>query len=165
MAKNFGLGEASSFRLGAAMSDFMPDRGWWERQNKGPWTEAKTANISIGQGEVQATPLQMAGVAAAIANGGRIWNPRIISQTLLNGVWQTAPLELRHDLLAEGVPPETIAAIRQAMYEVVHSEAGGTGLLARSNLLSIAGKTGTSQKWRIDQATKKQVADHHPHFI
>ncbi len=165
MAKNFGLGEASSFRLAAAMSDFMPDRGWWERQNSGPWTEAKTANISIGQGEVQATPLQMAGVAAAIANGGRIWNPRIISQTLLNGVWQNAPLELRHDLLAEGVPPETIAAIRQAMYEVVHSEAGGTGLLARSNLLSIAGKAGISQKWRIDQATKKQVADHHTHFI
>lgn len=165
MAKNFGLGEVSSFRLGAAMSDFMPDRGWWERQNKGPWTEAKTANISIGQGEVQATPLQMAGVAAAIANGGRIWNPRIISRTLVNGTWQTAPIELRHDLLAEGVSPETIDALRQGMDEVVHSEAGGSGSLARSNLVRIAGKTGTAQKQRIDQATKKPVPDNHTHFI
>ncbi len=165
MAKNFGLGEASSFRLGAAMSDFMPDRGWWKRQNRGPWTEAKTANFAIGLGEVQATPLQMAGVAAAIANGGRIWNPRIISQTLVNSLWQTAPMELRHDLIAEGFPPETIAAISQAMYQVVHSEAGGTGRLARSTLLSIAGKTGTSQNWRMDQATKKQVPDNHTNFI
>ena len=171
MAKNFGLGEISSFRLGASMTDFMPDRGWWELQNMGPWTEAKTANVAIGQGEVQATPLQMAGVAAAIANGGKIWNPRIISRTLVNGVWQAASPDLRHDLIAEGVSAETVDAphlmnaLRQGMHEVVHAETGGTGTRAASNLIAIAGKTGTAQKYRIDQTTGKTLPDNHTQFI
>ncbi len=165
MAGKFGLGPASSFRLSASMQDSMPGESWWEKLSEDPWTRAKRAgkavirespwtpakiaNIAVGQGEVLATPLQMAGVAATVANNGKIWNPRIIARALEGSAWKTRATELRHDLLKEGVPEETLAALRQGMWEVVHEADGGTGKRADSGLVAIAGKTGTAQKWRI----------------
>ena len=149
MAGKFGIGQVSFFRLGTPMQDFMPEASSWEMASRGPWTSAKTANVSIGQGEVRASPLQMAGVAASVANSGKIWNPRIIARSLEGGVWKTPSPTPSHDLLKEGVPEETLAALRQGMWEVVHEADGGTGKRADSGLVAIAGKTGTAQKWRI----------------
>lgn len=175
MAGKFGLGDPSYFRLDQRIYDFVPDRVWWKKQNLGPWTESKTANVSIGQGEVLATPLQLAGLAAAIANGGKIWNPRIVSRSFTESEWSNAPLELRHDLLTEGMPEENLAAVREGMDRTVNSPTGGTGKPARSGLVHIAGKTGTAQKWRMEPGPPKpaggkpaeqlKIVDNHTWFI
>jgi penicillin-binding protein 2 len=107
--------------------------------------------LSIGQGSVQVTPLQMAEIAAAIANGGRIWKPRLVLDALplgANPAGEPIPAAgvLSANLIDFGVTPEALAVIVRGMTECVN-EPGGTGKQARSPL-GIAGKTGTAQQKR-----------------
>ena len=129
VAEKFGIGMPSDSGLDQGInSSFMPTQAWWVARNQGPWTSAKTANAAIGQGEVLATPLQMASVAAAVANEGKIWRQHIVSKSLVNGVWQAPAAELEHDLLAEGTPAGALEAIREGMWKTVNDE-GSTGKL------------------------------------
>ena len=94
----------------------------------------ETAFIAIGQGRVAASPMQLAGVAAAIGNGGKVWLPRMAIHQ--------AP-QLRADLVKLGWKQEDLAMIRNGMDDCVNSP-GGTGGAARSELVRICGKTGTA---------------------
>ncbi|RYF47533.1 MAG: hypothetical protein EOO38_11965, partial [Cytophagaceae bacterium] len=170
VAEKFGIGMPSNSGLDQDNnSSFMPTQAWWATQNRGPWTSAKTANAAIGQGEVLATPLQMASVAAAVANGGKIWKQHLVGKSLVNGVWQAPAPEIEHDLLAEGTPAGALEAIRQGMWKTVNDTEGATGKLARSAIISMAGKTGTAQAWRTlrdtDGRAKGNVGDNHTWFI
>ncbi|MDB6133327.1 MAG: hypothetical protein JWM59_1570 [Verrucomicrobiales bacterium] len=165
VAGKLGIGLPSNSGLDQSINtSFMPSPAWWTTQNGGPWTSAKTANAAIGQGEVQATPLQMATVAAAVANDGKIWKQHIVSKSLVKGEWQSPTAELEHDLLAEGTPAETLEAIREGMWKTVNDE-GATGKLARSSLITMAGKTGTAQAWRVKPGSKQWIGDNHTWFI
>ncbi|RYD36541.1 MAG: hypothetical protein EOP86_05690 [Verrucomicrobiaceae bacterium] len=165
VAEKFGVGLPlnSGLDQGSGTS-FMPTQAWWATQSKGPWTSAKTANAAIGQGEVLATPLQMASVAAAVANGGKIWKQHIVGKSLVNDVWQAPATELEHDLTAEGTPPAALEAIREGMWKTVN-DYGSTGKLARSALVTMAGKTGTAQAWRVKPGSDGLIGDNHTWFI
>jgi peptidoglycan glycosyltransferase len=100
----------------------------------------QTAQAAIGQYDVRATPLQMAQVAAAVANGGRLMQPYVVSQVLapdLSVLDRTSPHELRR--VFSGA---TAAALAQMMTAVVQ---GGTGTRAQIPGITVAGKTGTAQ--------------------
>jgi cell division protein FtsI/penicillin-binding protein 2/beta-lactamase regulating signal transducer with metallopeptidase domain len=119
----------------------------------GNWFPAMTAIMGIGQGDVAVTPVQMANVAAAIGNGGRIWKRRLMLDTLPAGTdpaQAPAPSagELVVNLLEHGITPEAIEKIRRGMWAVVN-EPGGTGMNARS-AIGIAGKSGTAERHRSD---------------
>jgi len=100
----------------------------------------QTAQSAIGQRNVQATPMQMAMVAAAIANGGRLMTPYVV-QTV-----RSADLRVVHEtkptLYSTAVSPATAAALRDMMVGVVES---GSGTAAQIPGVQVAGKTGTAQ--------------------
>lgn len=100
----------------------------------------QTAQASIGQFDVRATPLQMAEVAATVANGGRLMQPYLVSQVLgpdLSVLDKATPREQRKVFSAA-----TARALTQMMVAVVQ---GGTGTRAQVPGITVAGKTGTAQ--------------------
>jgi penicillin-binding protein 2 len=131
---------------------------WLRRiHNVDRWSTAQTANVSIGQGFVLCTPLQMATFLCAVANGGTVYQPRLYSKVVdFHGNEQPAPpAGLVYNTL--DVKPAQLKAVQEGMYKVVEEE-GGTGYLyARlPNGPNLAGKTGTAQAYRRVNGAKMQ---------
>ncbi|MEI6195153.1 MAG: penicillin-binding transpeptidase domain-containing protein [Verrucomicrobiota bacterium] len=111
------------------------------------WRDGDTANVCIGQGEVAVTPIQMAVMVSAIANGGKVLWPRLVdrieSQDPASGEVATRfPARLVRDEL--GVHPRSLKILRDAMRDDVGSSEG-TGTKAAVEGLQVCGKTGTAQ--------------------
>jgi penicillin-binding protein 2 len=131
-AKLMGLGAPTGIDLPHEGSGLMPSPEWKMRLFKTPWYAGETVSVAIGQGQVGATPLQMARVAAVIANGGLLVHPHLVKSPV-GGVEAPTPL---------GIHPETIAAVKEGMRAVV---AEGTGWRARLSTVEVCGKTGSAQ--------------------
>lgn len=122
------------------------------------------ANISIGQGAVQASPLQMAGVAAAVGNGGLAFKPHLLKKVMDgNELVREQKPDPRANFADFGLTPEKIELVRKGMWRVV-MEDGGTARAARINNVEVAGKTGTAQNWRHNEKGES-VKDNHTLFI
>lgn len=163
-----GLGKKTNVPLSGESGGILPSPQWLKAISPNErWSNGYTANTSIGQGFVLASPLQMAMVTATIANRGISYQARLIHRVVdQNGVdvkdqetgKLVAPKE--HTVLADlhktNVTDDQIEAVREGMRRVV---ADGTGKRAQIKGVSVAGKTGTAQFWR---GNKK---DNHTWFI
>lgn len=159
-----GLGRKTGVRLPNEHGGRVPGPDWLRRQRKGNWTPALTALVSIGQGDTEATPLQMAMATGTVAIGGKCFQPQIISRAVDRAADSETrfPPILRSDLIKEGISPKKIERIRSGMWKVVN-EGGGTGRRAYNGTYITAGKTGTAQvKRRIDGKMRK---DNHAWFV
>jgi len=146
MARQFHLGERTGIHLRPESAGVLPTREWI-RENRGAWFDGDTANLSIGQGDVTVTPLQVALMVAAIANGGSYFWPRLVERI--------DPQEGRTDESSRYYPPgrvrsrvgvsaRSLEIMRQAMLADVE-DADGTGRLASVPGFRIAAKTGTAE--------------------
>lgn len=136
--------------------------------SSGRFTTHETALVGMGQGPINVTPLQMAMLAAAIGNGGKVFQPTLIHhyeeyQYDREGRRQKRITEFQPKLLADliktGVKQKDLDTMREGMWKVVN-EQGGTGSRARSTLWEIAGKTSTAQRkgrvWEDGKMVLKQ---------
>jgi peptidoglycan glycosyltransferase len=130
--------QAAKFGFGTTMR--IPNRVEPSRFPTGI-NQAQTAQSAIGQYDVRVTPLQVAMVSAAIANGGVVMRPYLINQTLsadLQTIDRTTP-----ERLGTAVSPQTAATLTQMLVAVVDQ---GTGTPAKINGVQVAGKTGTAEQ-------------------
>jgi penicillin-binding protein 2 len=146
-----GLGQRSGIPLSGEASGILPGREWLAQNHPNHrWSSGYTANTSIGQGFVLTTPLQMAVVAATLANGGITYYPRLVDRIVEQDgtVVEVPPVRVRSNLLVDGgLGEEQVQEVRSGMRRVVH-EAGGTARRARVSGIEVAGKTGTAQFMR-----------------
>ncbi len=149
-ATSLGLGRETGIELGRERRGLIPNTKWKLENKKLPWFLGETFNTAIGQGYVAATPLQLAVITSAIANGGNLYKPTLIKDA--------PPIILGK----AKVRPETLEIIKKGLSGVVN-EPSGTGWAAKSQLVSIAGKTGTAQVVAIkrdSQSLPEKFRDH-----
>lgn len=142
-ALGFGLGRPTGIGLEGEASGIVPTTGWKLERKKERWYTGESLNTVIGQGYLSTTPLQMARLTAAVVNGGKVFEPHLLMDSEIKGK-------------TEGIvkiKPENTEAIKKALMSVVEHE-HGTGWRARSDLVSIGGKTGTTQV--IGGSTKEE---------
>ena len=142
-ARKLGLGLQTGIRLEHEKTGTIPDSQWKRRRFDQPWFAGETLSVAIGQGYVTATPLQMAQLAAMIANGGIRYRPHYVKR--IEAPDGTLKEEVEPEVLSNAnLKPSTLAAVRAGMRDVVMTDAG-TGKKARVPGIEVAGKTGTAQ--------------------
>ncbi len=142
-ARRFGLGAPLGIALDHEASGVIPDPAWKKARLGAPWYAGETLSVAIGQGYVTATPLQMAMVAAAVANGGTVYRPHLVKR-ILGDDGQPVKEYVPEVLQETKIDPRTLRLVREGMTEVVNSPSG-TGKKAKLEDILVAGKTGTSQ--------------------
>lgn len=160
MCASLGLGRPSGIEISRENGGVLPGKEWLAKHHpKDRWSSANTALTSIGQQYVEASPLQIAMVGAAVANGGICYYPTLIHKTVSPDGKETlhAP-RIRANLLQNGLNSTQIEKVRHGMWKVVN-EPDGTGKKARVPGTVVAGKTGTAQFKR------KGVPDNHTWFV
>jgi len=153
MAHRLGYGQPTGLDLGREITGIIPSSA-----TINPATgslRAHAINASIGQGEINVTPLQQAVAYAAIANGGTVWKPQIVQRIESPDGKVVKEFKPEPDVNNGregklGVKPEYLAAVRAGLVAVVN-EPGGTAFRSRLPDLKFAGKTGTAQVVKLGQ--------------
>ncbi|MCK4436752.1 penicillin-binding protein 2, partial [bacterium] len=157
-SRRFGLGEPTGVQLPFEDRGLVPAKGLRRR-----WHLGEIFNLAIGQEEsLKVTPLQMANLVAAVANGGTLFRPRIIKEIRsVDGelIKAIAVRELGNLRLSH----RTLAIIKKGLWSAVNKD-GGTGHRARLTSVEVAGKTGTDQvvmrKFSPGEEIPYQLRDH-----
>jgi penicillin-binding protein 2 len=152
---SLGLGKTSGIEITSESPGVLPGPDWMRiHYPRERWSQAYTANVSIGQGYDLVTPLQLAMVYSTVANRGVSYYPKLVQSVtsmadgkpILNekGEPVVSPQpKVRHDLRFD-FPPQQIELVRRGLWKVVNED-GGTGGRARLPGVQVAGKTGTAQ--------------------
>ncbi|MEO1734316.1 MAG: penicillin-binding protein 2, partial [Pseudomonadota bacterium] len=148
MAQRLGLGIRHDLPMSAVARGLAPDRAWKERVHGEDWLVGDTANASIGQGYMLASPLQLAIMTARIATGRDV-SPRLVKS--IDGVEQAVPAAQ-----SLGLNENHLRQIRKAMFAVSNDRRGTAyGSRIIEDGLRMAGKTGTSQVRNITEAERR----------
>ena len=142
-AVRMGFGSRTGIPLAAEAGGRIPDDEYMKKAHGRKMLDGDLANFSIGQGDVEVSPLQMAQGMATVGNGGTLYQTRLVKQVQsIDGQIVTAyPVRARGDL---GLDPKIVKEMRKALVQVVSSRSGTGGKASVPNV-QVAGKTGTAQ--------------------
>lgn len=141
--ERFGLGKPTGIDLPAEAAGLVPDPDGKKKATGEAWTVGDTYNSSVGQGGLMASPLQMAAATAAIANGGTLYKPYLVSKVSDESGQVSAttkPTVVRKEI----APTDVLTTVRNGMRDVVRS---GTACckIEQEVPVAVAGKTGTAE--------------------
>ena len=146
--RTFGFSTQLGIDLPGEASGFLPTKEWKEQTKKERWFVGDTYNVSIGQGDVLVTPLQIADMTASIANGGTLYRPHLLLSSI-DPLTKKKQSVLPEIIRAQVVSPKNVETVRLGMRDCVLY---GSCQALRSLPFSVAGKTGTAQ-WKQGKDT------------
>ncbi len=144
MAKAYGLGVSPDMQGLYATAGQVPSPKWKQDALNQPWVRGDAVNLAIGQGYLLASPMQLALVYAAIANGGQVHVPRLAEQAIdpqTNGISRAFPVQTKQVPVSAG----NLDQIRQALTNVTQKPQGTARAVFASSKVIVAGKTGTAE--------------------
>ncbi|HEX7831223.1 MAG TPA: penicillin-binding protein 2 [Thermoanaerobaculia bacterium] len=145
-ANKLTFGEISHIDLDGERAGLVPSTQWAREKQHRKWYLSETISVAIGQGPLIVTPLQVANMTAAVANGGKVFQPhvaRYVDRVQPDGSYKRfrVPSRVIHEV---PLSPKALQEVRQGLWDVVNAQ-GGTGANARVEGLNVAGKTGSVQ--------------------
>lgn len=153
--QSFGLGHRPKIDIGGARGGNIPDSDYYNRWYKpGSWAFSTIKSNAIGQGEVTVTPLQMANIAAILANRGFYYEPHLI-KSIENDTIHSRYLTKKKTMVDSKYFPIVIEGMRKVV-----NEAGGTARRARLKDIIVCGKTGTAENFAKINGKREQLTDH-----
>jgi penicillin-binding protein 2 len=148
-AAMFGFGKITGTDAGPEAPGLVPTLGWRQRYFKTAidklWKPGDSIQLSIGQGDLLVTPLQMARFYALLANGGNLVTPHILLD-VESPTGSTVPVPARPAPRHVNVDPAALQIVRQGLWEATHVSFGTSYPIFGRFPVSIAGKTGTAEK-------------------
>lgn len=150
-ARALGLGQRTGVALPGEITGLVPDTAWKKRTHKTEWFPGETLSVIIGQGQLNTTPIQLANMIAAVANGGTIYKPRLVKY--IEGqdgsvLEKTEPSILHQTAWSE----KNLQLVRKGIRDVIMHD-NGTAHATFVPGIDAAGKTGTSQVIRFTAET------------
>ncbi|HEU5287322.1 MAG TPA: penicillin-binding transpeptidase domain-containing protein, partial [Candidatus Limnocylindria bacterium] len=147
-AKSFGLGKATDIDYVLEEEGIVPSPAWKQSYFKNAadqtWNPGDATNLSIGQGFLLATPLQMANYASALANDGIVWKPRLVTEIRDRSGATVKKLEKTQAGHANATNTE-LSLIRDTMHAVTSDRDGTVAFVFQNYRVSTAGKSGTAE--------------------
>ncbi len=150
-AKMLGFGAKTGIDLPGEKTGLVPDPQWKREVRKERWQPGETISVSIGQGPLLVTPLQVALYTSIIANRGRKVIPHLLNSQSFTGERVFSERD------AVDIELSTFEPVIQGMWEVVNK--GGTGWAANVKGFDICGKTGSTQLISTEKDEKKKVEE------
>jgi penicillin-binding protein 2 len=138
-----GLGQPTGVDLPGEVSGLVPSPAWKEQTLNTRWVGGDTVNMSIGEGYLQVTPIQMANLVATVVNDGRVYRPYLLKE-VRDPVTGALVRETEPELVRNAdISSETLEAVRSAMRGVISE--GTANVVITTDSVASAGKTGTGQ--------------------
>ncbi len=128
-SRMMGLGRKTGVEISPERAGLVPDEAWSREARGTPWYAGETISVSIGQGPLLVTALQISSLMSAVANGGDLVQPRLVVGDTVR--------------TPTGINPDHLEIVREALSGVVND--GGTGAAARLEEIEVVGKTATVQ--------------------
>ena len=148
-SERFALGAASGIDLPGEVAGNVPTPAWKRREFGEPWVGGDTVNLSIGQGYITVTPLQIANLVAMVVNDGVIYRPHVVKEIRDGASGEITARTEREPIHRADISRETFSFVREAMRLVVTD--GTAGPVLTTDAVAVAGKTGTGEVGIEDQ--------------
>jgi penicillin-binding protein 2 len=162
-ARKFGLGEPTGIGIDGEKSGFVPTAEWKEKKTGIKWYRGETLPVSIGQGYLTTTPVQLAAMTAGLATDGKIYRPFIVKK-ILDHEGKTAKEFSPEIMKSVELKPEHFRLVKEGLLAVVN-EPHGTGAGARLYEVKVAGKTGSSQVVKMSDSKKAVAYKYRDHAL
>lgn len=148
-AREFGYGQSTQVDLPSQTEGFVPTPQWKERRFHERWLGGDTMNMSIGQGYMLASPLQVADGVAMVVNGGIVYRPHLLKEVRDPETNALISVNQRTPLLKSDISPDVFARVRDDMRYVITN--GTAQFPMRNKIVQLAGKTGTAEVGLTDR--------------
>ncbi len=155
-AQEFGFGQSAQIDLPSQTEGFVPTPQWKERRFHERWLGGDTMNMSIGQGYLLASPLQLADMVAMVVNNGTIYKPHLLKEIRDPSTNSLISVKQKETLFTSNISPDVFSTVRENMRYVITN--GTAQFPMKNKIVQLAGKTGTAEVGIADRWHSWMVA-------